>query len=52
MTRRSRGILVLAFWQTHVIAQEMSLDDRMKAGEETYTRADYGLAERHWKAGL
>ena len=44
--------LALMLWQPLVNSQEMSWEDRMRAGIQAYQKGDYGQAEGHWKAGL
>ena len=44
--------LALMLWQPLVNSQEMSWDDRMRAGGQAYQKGNYSQAERHWKAGL
>ncbi len=45
-------ILGLILLQTQAVAQELSWEDRMRAGIEAYQRGDYKQAESHWRAGL
>jgi hypothetical protein len=45
-------ILGLILLQTQAVAQELSWEDRMRAGIEAYQRGDYKQAESHWSAGL
>ena len=47
-----RLILGLILLQTQAIAQDLSWEDRMRAGSKAYQRGDYKQAESHLRAGL
>jgi tetratricopeptide (TPR) repeat protein len=45
-------ILGLVLGLSNAVAQEMSWEERMKAGDEAYERGEYERAELHYNAGI